>query len=158
MTYIFLTICVKSMCLFFLMDWWPQMFVSNLKFTQQLTSSSLKLWPPKWRALCLISKMQIQISKYQSLKGSSNDVIYPTIVPIFVWVEEWVQELALQRQISKMVQEKTQYVQELFKEQVKLQLLDTQMDDIQSKLAAVCICFLLMIQHQMQHKTFKHQN
>jgi hypothetical protein len=54
-----------------------------------------------------------------------------------------VQELALQRQLSKMLQEKTHYVQELFKEQVKLQLLDTQMDDMQSKLAAVCICFLL---------------
>lgn len=71
----------------------------------------------------------------------------PTVAPMFVWVEEWVQELALQKQISKMVQEKTHYVQELFKEQVKLQLLDAQMDDIQSKLAAVCICFLLMIQH-----------
>lgn len=62
-----------------------------------------------------------------------------------VWVYEWVQELALQKQISKMVQEKTHYVQELYKEQVKLQLLDAKLDDVQSKLAAVCTCSLLII-------------
>lgn len=81
------------------------------------------------------------------IKGDLKWCNLPTIAPMLVWVEEWVQELALQRQISKMVQEKTHYVQELFKEQVKLQLLEAQMDDIQSKLAAVCVCFLLMIQH-----------
>lgn len=88
--------------------------------------------------------MQIQTFKDQSLRGSWNDVSSSTNI---FWAEEWVQELALQKQISKAIQEKTHYIQELFNEQVKLQVLEAQMDDIQSKLAAVCICFLPLIQN-----------